>query len=485
MEINWLGINRINYLNQLIQRILMKKLILFAIIFLVTVQIAFAQDFTISTDIKDVYLAGKSDTLTLTINNQGNTDWFTISVLGEDDWVVEENPLAQINVGESKTINIIVNPPKGTDSMIKGYYLTIARVSTGESLPTQTLLINIRQPGPAIIKDLKLNCEFCEVSELFVSGTVKNTGNTSRNITLRLDALPGIGSETILIGELPIRGIKDFTDSFLIGDLKSGEYWIYGYLTDETGELYNESIKFTIPVIRNVIYNKSVSSTPFGNFVTLTAENKGNTIADAEMTSEISKEWYSIYSGSTPSRKNGDYIWGVRLNPKESKIINYTEIFWPTYMFIGILLIIAFYGYYQLTALTLTKKVGRKTVVRGKPITVSLHVKNRRRDMGNVIVRDLIPENFDVVSKFRTVKPIIRKVGRGTELVWRIGKVNPHEERIIDYVVKPKIDLVGKLQLPSAGISARYKQRPISRKSNIIVLHSKGLEKDFIPVKIE
>jgi len=487
METNWLGNNR--YINLQVQMIFMRMsvlvmILIFFIVFIITVGTVFGEDFSISIDKNDYYLAGRQGVIELTIDNMGRSDWFTISVLGEDEWIKEENALAQIASGESKIINLIVDIPKGIAPMIKGYFLTVTRVSGGEPLPTQTLLINIRQPAPAIVKDFELSCQMCEGKQLIVFGAVMNTGNQPRDITLRID-IPGIGTREIPMGMVSLRGEKAFSETFSLSDKDPEDYQVNVYLSDETGEIYDDSIEFTIPVFKNIVYDKLVSSTIFGNFITLTATNEGNMGSDAEFTSEISDEWYTVYSGSEPRLKEGNnYLWVSSLDPGQSVQVSYTEIFWPTYLFILIAVSMIGYTYYSITSLTLLKKIERPFVKRGAHTSVSLHIKNRRRNVKGAIVRDMIPHGFEAVSKFQTIKPVIRKAGLGTELVWRIGNINPYEERVLHYTVKPTKAL-GKTRLPSASISAMHRGKPIYKTSNTLFLEALEKETGVFPVTIE
>ena len=72
-----------------------------------------------------------------------------------------------------------------------------------------------------------------------------------------------------------------------------------------------------------------------------------------------------------------------------------------------------------------------------------------------------------VIQKFDTLKPVIRKTAEGTELSWKLDSLKTAEERVINYRIKPTVDVLGSLELPSSTMryydSKRVKRFVVSR----------------------
>jgi len=455
----------------------------FAILFLT--QLVIAQDFSIDIVKKDQYLAGHTDYIILKINNPMAEDWFTISLVGPEKWIYAENSLLRVSSGGSGEIRIVVQPPRDVVPPPNPYQYFLKVTRVGGSELEKGLLINVVQTTNAIIKDLSLSCSSC-VDNVDISGKVYNVG--SKTLDLALVFKVANQEKTVSIGRLEIFEKKEFQTSFPLKDMNPGDYSVEARLIDSVGNnLYTDSTSFKIPVIENIIYDKDVSTTPFGSLIIVTAMNRGNVVSDAELKSVSPQSWYYLFSGPNPTGMmiGGQYFWKVSLRPRESTNITYTEIYWPTYAIILFIVLVAVFMYWQSTALVFRKNVmGRQSIKFGRDVSVSLHLRNRRKEVGKVAVRDVVPSKFSVVSKFETVKPIIRKIADGVELVWRIGDLKPHEERVLHYTVRPATAFARKVHLPSALVKAVRGKSLVVKHSNRVALYPEEEEVKIIPVKV-
>jgi hypothetical protein len=461
----------------------MKKIILLiGVLFLIT-NIAYAQDFSVDLDIKQEYLAGQTGYVIGKINNPLPEDWFVISLIGPERWVFAETSLLRVPSRGSNEFRIVIQPPKDVvpPSYPYQYFLKITRVTTNSELE-KGLLINVVQTTSAILKDVSLSCESC-LDGVSVSGTVYNVG--SKTLDLSLVIKIGDKQKTVYIGRLHPFESKPFEIEFSLENMEPKTYDVLINLIDVTGKVFYKEVKsFEIPTIENVIYDKDISTTPFGSIITLKAINKGNTISNIEFKTEPQK-WYSFISGPTPSGMVlGRYFWRTVLKPNESVSITYSEIYWPTYVIIIAAVLAVLIFYWQSLSIDFTKTViGRRTIRADKEISISLHVKNKKGEIKRVTIRDVVPPNFSVISKFETVKPVIRKVANGIELIWKVGNLRPYEERVLHYTIKPIIDLPTKIRLPSAVLKALRRKNWISKYSNRVVLHPE-VEKQVVRVKV-
>jgi len=74
-------------------------------------------------------------------------------------------------------------------------------------------------------------------------------------------------------------------------------------------------------------------------------------------------------------------------------------------------------------------------------------------EIKNVEVMDLVTPIANVVDKFDTMKPSIKRMDHGTELTWSIRSLRPMEERVLTYRIKPVVEIIGTLMLPKARIT--------------------------------
>jgi hypothetical protein len=452
----------------------MKKLsAAFLFAFLVLSPIVLAQDFSISTDLnsKNYFIATQTGYITLTINNPLQEDWFSISLIGSEPWVRAEESLLKVSTAGSGTTRILVAPPQDVVPLLYPYqyFLKVTRVGT-DSVVEEALLIKVKQITNAIIKDFKLSCTECTDS-VDVSGTVYNVG--SDTIDLSIVFKFGDQIKTIPLGYVNIYGKKDFQTSFSLVGMKPGKYTIEADLIDVNGkQMYQQSGSFEIPAIENVVYDKDVSSTIFGSTITVTATNKGNTISNVDMNSVYPRAWYSLYSGPTPTGMaiGNNYYWSVTLSPNETKKVSYSEIYWPTYLVIILGILVAVLIYWQSTTFTFTKNImGGKRIKTGKEISVSLDFKNKKKEIDKAIVKDFVPSGYSIVSKFETVKPMIKKVSDGIELDWKMSKLKPDEERVFHYTIKPTEELKER-NLPSAKAKVLHDKKVVQKNSNRVSL---------------
>jgi hypothetical protein len=181
----------------------------------------------------------------------------------------------------------------------------------------------------------------------------------------------------------------------------------------------------------------------------------------------------------------GYYFWRTSLQPNESISVSYSEIYWPTYVLIIAVVGALMFVYWQSTAFTFSKNIIGKTRFKsGKDISVSLNLKSRRKGIDRVAIRDVVPSNFSIVSKFETVKPLIRKIANGVELIWKLGGLNPNEERVLHYTIRPDAEFSKKVNLPSALAKATNEKGLTLKHSNKVSLYPEKETTKIVTVKV-
>jgi hypothetical protein len=136
----------------------------------------------------------------------------------------------------------------------------------------------------------------------------------SRTSTLWLEASP---IRKLRIGTVDVE-TRIFKDDFLA--FLPGSHGVDLALLDSNGTMkYNETLPFNIPTVEDLVTDSSVSMTPFGSSVTLTAINMGNVVQEADLQAVSGSNWYTVLSGPSPSGVSADrQYWSVTVEPGQS-----------------------------------------------------------------------------------------------------------------------------------------------------------------------
>ena len=435
-------------------------------------------------DEPEFYPAGQDSIINLTITNNDIDAWVTLSIIGvPSSWLSADTAIVKVNQGETRTIPIHASIPAGTEPAHYAYDITVTRSGDGSKMQDQ-VVVNVVQKVEAIITELDTSCFQCS-EEITVSGMVKNIG--TQPVALVVNVAFGSEFKMIDMGTVATSGEKRFTETFDLVDREPGEYDLIVDLMADNRKVFTETETFNIITQKNVSYVDKVTITPIGRFVAMQATNYGNAEDQAVFTSDRNAEWWVHFMGQEPeSMTDTQYTWTASLAPEASTTVTFYEIYWPVIVLVFIIILVGIYYYLQFTTVSLRKTVrGSHKLIKEHDIPVSLIVKNNKVAMDSVVIRDIVPHGFSVSGKFDTLKPIVRKVGEGAELVWRIGKLRAGEERVLHYKMKPSKVHHGDIDLPLAAVRAKHDDKSIIKHSNVVELHGKVGEKKTHKVKVE
>ncbi|MEM5811139.1 MAG: hypothetical protein QW641_02765 [Candidatus Aenigmatarchaeota archaeon] len=122
---------------------------------------------------------------------------------------------------------------------------------------------------------------------------------------------------------------------------------------------------------------------------------------------------------------------------------------WLTAFFVIILISLVYWRYYTIT-------INKILIGKEEDIKIKIVVRNARRiKLKDVTVKDFVPSLFKISKDFEFFEPQITKKSFGFELNWNLGDLNPNEEVILAYKIKPIVELVGKFKLPKAVLKFR------------------------------
>ncbi|MBR9676681.1 hypothetical protein GOV04_00895 [Candidatus Woesearchaeota archaeon] len=143
----------------------------------------------------------------------------------------------------------------------------------------------------------------------------------------------------------------------------------------------------------------------------------------------------------------------------------------PIYILLIIILTVT--GYYMFRSpIIVTKKAQFVDVDTGgfHEAKILLNLKNRTpKELDNVVVIEQLPRVVDVVQEYveGTLRPSrVGKKANKTFIEWKIPKVEAHEERLIIYRIKSKLDIVGSLDIEPTRMTFFFDNSKSSTSSN-------------------
>jgi hypothetical protein len=432
--------------------------------------------------------AGYPATATITIQNTGDkSDWFSISAIGTTgNWVFvkyENDVISSINIGphESKNLTLFISVPK---AVYPGAYQLSLNINGQNETKSNTIIIYVSLKHPVYIDSVQMSCGECEksidinyrirnlYSEDF-SGTLKvSVGNMDKSIPVKVNSISS----------------ADFSAAFSLENMASGKYSAVASLYDASGALLESNTKeFEVKEISNISFEKKIDDFILFKKVSVFATNYGNHPETASFEVEPVKSIFEIYSG--PLMVSGDSKWVIgeaQLQQRESASVEYFIISIQNIIILVVLIIVLIYLYREFFSVKIEKTVIEKVLPSGdKRITVVLSFVSKMRSVDGVLVRDIVPSSLKLAPEFQSVKPVIRKLDEGTELVWRIGTLPAGEERILHYTIEMPQSVIGKVLLPRATFRGKVNEKKVYGFSNHVTVFGTPLsEVKYMQVKV-
>jgi len=156
--------------------------------------------------------------------------------------------------------------------------------------------------------------------------------------------------------------------------------------------------------------------------------------------------------------------WEVALSPGESVnipvVINYRIL---VYVLIALVLFGVFYWYVQspvsLHKSAITARGDEGTL---SEIKITIELRNHsNKPIRSVMVADTVPSiaNIDKSLELGTLKPQeTKQTKNGTKVVWSLAELDAHEQRLITYKIKAKLNILGTFSLPRAEVEFERKK---------------------------
>ncbi|MBI4177257.1 MAG: hypothetical protein HY516_02725 [Candidatus Aenigmarchaeota archaeon] len=409
----------------------------------------------------------------VTIKNlESKADSFLLSYSGTfSSWITLDKNLVVIPAGGEETIYLSVNPPVGINPSVYRYVVRADSANDPTIFGSSEFFFTVYFKYPIVIKDFRLNAaDYNPGSGINAMIKVANLAVTdlegfSLDITIT-DPLNRQSGLTIPVG---VGGLEEKTIQKVITLEKhavAGGYKASAQLRAQNGEQVSQNkTSFAVNSLYNVLQTKEEQKISSGKVVTIKLSNEGN-LAGRNIT--VREDLSSVVSwlataDTKPTRTTssaGDvtYYWVVdELAPGQTASFVYRISYTPAYVILAFLVVGGAVLFVQMQRPRISKRVLHAGPVHiGKEFTMTIAVKNSsRHTLKSAIVRDLIPSVMRLVPQHETLKPLVKKTAIGTEMIWKIGDVQPQEERIITYKLSPVMGILGTVSLPRAYLRYR------------------------------
>ncbi|MFC1691487.1 hypothetical protein ACFL0W_04885 [Nanoarchaeota archaeon] len=210
--------------------------------------------------------------------------------------------------------------------------------------------------------------------------------------------------------------------------------------------------------------SQEIKKTLFGERTIINLTNHGNMEREEEIRLERTS-YEKYFGGSEPKAKiiyenrKEYYSWLVSLEPGDQTQLIIIKSYFVPVLFLLLGLILVIFAWVTRTPVTVLKYVESVRTTEGaiSHFKIGVNIINMSgKQIKNLKVVDRIPHIALFEKKEHSGFYPPDKVGmhekHGTILSWEIDKLEPKEERILNYMAKSKFDVIGKMKVPPAVV---------------------------------
>ncbi|MFB6175418.1 MAG: hypothetical protein ABEJ87_05635 [Candidatus Nanohalobium sp.] len=239
---------------------------------------------------------------------------------------------------------------------------------------------------------------------------------------------------------------------------KPGIYGLNASLQLGGSEVRRETRNFSVGKVTDINVKENTQDNILTYRGSISVRNEGNAKENYTVNRTVASYLAPItgFSKSPDSAdKNGPqqvYYWKTSLEPGEEFTLTRTTNYWmPGIALIGIIVALA-----ALKKLSNTVEI-RKTVEDDpEGLKVSIEIENiSDRTLTHATVEDFIPDIAEVDKDFEMGAPTVRRTNDGTKLVWGLEDLEPGDQRILQYVIRPKVEVEGGAELQEAVLKEK------------------------------
>jgi hypothetical protein len=422
-------------------------------------------------------------------NNQAFTDTFSLSIFPPYyQGIIPSLEKYSLTLGpyESQTLKIYFEIPECAEEASNSFTITVTSRKNENVSDSKSLILETIRKFGVCIYEAKLNKQKLNPGETLIIEVVLKNPSESLSQPLNLQTNVLLNKEMIKRFDDYIETIEGKTTKIVTHNFEISKYQTPGFYTveillkDKFGSTVNrKELQFNVATINATSEPnylpivKTVKTGLLVQTVEISVKNEGNVPTTSLYISEAIPTFMKVFFFP---KKEPDleevkdnrivYSWLVPpLNPGSVYTITYEISTWNAVLIAIVLIVIVVYSFASIFSISIEKKhraIG--PITKDREITIMLEVRNRtRHEIKDVIVRDFVPGIATVVEKFDTLRPTLRKIANGTEIVWKINSLAPGDERILTYRIKPIVDIVGMLKLPKAYLRFMDKKKEIKK----------------------
>lgn len=391
----------------------------------------------------------------VTVYNTGfQEERFRLSIGSQKSQWFTHDDSKSIEPGGNKTFTVNIHSP---EDALQGNYGFRVHVNALESGRVTTVedIFTVSTPYDLSISSLELDeSDVKPRGEVDLQVEIQNLARTEiEDYSIEVSSPHFNGS----IETFPISsgGSEFFNFEENVGKAYPGEF--NGKITVfESGE-EGDSRKFTYTVLenRNISESRKVEDLIVYRDVEMRAENLGNVDDVHNFTAEIPVylEPFTFFEEEPDHVIEEEgfnrYVWEKEIKRDSVGTVNYTVNTWIPVAIIAIAVILLLALNNLRTGLRISKTV--EEVEEG--VKVRIEVKNvSRESFDSLELRDFVPDIASVKKEFDFAKPVIRKTSDGTKLTWTLEGFDRGDQRIFEYVIKPKVSVDEKVELQGAEL---------------------------------
>jgi hypothetical protein len=429
--------------------------------------------------------------LTISNNLDRDIDFFVAKNFFSENWRVTADPyIVSVGSGFSRNTGLRIDPIG---------FLTPAKYD---------LIVTIESRDGTISKEVPFKIEIIPFGEENVVTELV----VDDNIDPRLGTLARVSLENLFNHD--IEAVKISLDSELFEferdiSLKANEKKVekfqlnfedgvkleeyeFRVLVKSGSDILGSAIKKVTLAPYSEVTEKVFRSNTFNKRIMITKENTGTEGSNEEVSLELTGvekilARYNTYPDSI-DKVNENYVvnWEFSLDPGDRKEIVVT-LPYGTYLTALLVLVLLIYILLHVTRrkVVLVKRIvdvtKDKEGIRG--IKIILHLTNRgNKAIEKIRVLDYLPKMVAASGKdFGTMRPsrVQRSKDGRMRLIWDLDGLDRGEERIISYIAKSKLSIIGKMLLPEAVVEYQVDGKHVHNRSNKLTLLTKATEHEM------
>ncbi|MDY6789603.1 MAG: hypothetical protein SVV03_06625 [Candidatus Nanohaloarchaea archaeon] len=431
-----------------------------------TASVSAATDFQVNIEeVKKEVKPSDNDSAIFRINieNTGVERTFKTSVntgtATSPGWYYLDKPLQSIASNRTGTAELRVSPDIGAVAGNRGPEIIVYPLGSPEQQVSQLITFSIiRDSRIAILGLSGIKSKYRPSGHISVRAELKNVIQreipaNEYQLHLELDEK----NVTVPIPSMETGQTRTVTGSIDLENHRAGIYDLEATVKTIEGEIHSRKVsRVKIAEKSSLDRDRKVDRGLLTSRTIIEVHNKGNAPAKKVKIEESIPSYIMTFTtfedgSSRMEEKDGKVLWRIKsLEPGQTAMVSYRTNFWPPILVVLVLLVAGTLAYRYSRRMNVSKqgKVGDGLY------SIHLKVENQTgARVERVKLKDFVPGIASLVTEYESSKPEkVQKTSEGTKMVWDIGMMEPGEERIITYKLKPKVKVEDSTRLPSAEL---------------------------------